>query len=450
MRAAVANHHAPRLKDAGLIVGAAILCLAVGKLLPGLLGGLKPSRVVLVPAALVFLLVVGWLSVVRPRAAFVLAFALLGIVRVQPAPVDAVFAILIATTFAIGGARPRIPAFVGIPLTAFALLTLLSMVNATDISRAIQFEFITIYMIGLAVWLTWAFSRESWVHVAMKTYIIVAAVSGALGPIALYLPVPEKSLLTFGGDRAQALFKDANVYSAFLIPAAIILLEELTSRRFLGWRTRTVALAFALTSIGVVVAFSRAGWLDYSLAVATLLFVQASRQGGIKRAFKSVGVLLVCGALGLAVLSASGSLKFLQERSHLQSYDTERFSNQTGAFDSMTHHVFGYGPGQAEVKLPISTHSIYVRAAFEQGLLGVTMLVLVLAGTLVCAVILARRRLDVQGVGTAALLAIWLGQMANSFFIDTLHWRHIWIVAGLIWCGYAMLTSDRSQRSTPA
>ena len=36
----------------------------------------------------------------------------------------------------------------------------------------------------------------------------------------------------------------------------------------------------------------------------------------------------------------------------------------------MTHHIFGYGPGQADVLLPLSTHSSFIRAAFEQGLLG--------------------------------------------------------------------------------
>ena len=36
----------------------------------------------------------------------------------------------------------------------------------------------------------------------------------------------------------------------------------------------------------------------------------------------------------------------------------------------------------------------------------------------------------------AALLAAWCGLLANSAFIDTLHWRHLWIVAGLIYLFY--------------
>jgi hypothetical protein len=36
-------------------------------------------------------------------------------------------------------------------------------------------------------------------------------------------------------------------------------------------------------------------------------------------------------------------------------------------------------------------------------------------------------------IGSAALLAAWCGVLANSFFIDTVHWRHLWLLAGLIW-----------------
>ena len=91
-------------------------------------------------------------------------------------------------------------------------------------------------MLALAVWLSWAFANESWAHVAMKTYLVVAIISGALGPIALYLPLPAQHLFIYFGSRAEGLFKDPNVYAAFLVPAAIILLEEVTAPRLLAWR----------------------------------------------------------------------------------------------------------------------------------------------------------------------------------------------------------------------
>ena len=51
---------------------------------------------------------------------------------------------------------------------------------------------------------------------------------------------------------------------------------------------------------------------------------------------------------------------------------------------------------------------------------------------------------DTYGIGSAALLAAWCGLLANSVFIDTLHWRHLWLVAGLIWA--AQVSSSAGTR----
>jgi hypothetical protein len=50
------------------------------------------------------------------------------------------------------------------------------------------------------------------------------------------------------------------------------------------------------------------------------------------------------------------------------------------------------------------------------------------------------------GIGSAALLAAWTGLLVNSFVIDTLHWRHLWVLAALIWAG-AMAGVARSKTS---
>jgi hypothetical protein len=422
-----------------------LLCLVLGMVFARL-DTLSPAKVAVLPFALLFLLAAGWLSFVRPLVAFGAAFVLLGVVDVQPAPVDALFALLIATTVAAVRTRPLIPAFVGVPLAAFVLLTILSITNAVDLKRAVSFEGITLYMVILAVWLSWAFARRDWLRVGMKMYVVAAAISGALGPLGLYAHLSSR--LVFDNYRAMGLFKDPNVYGAFLVPAAILLLDEISQPRILGWRRRTNIALFAITSLGVVVSYSRAAWLDYVIALVVLVFVQSSRRGGLKRAARSVGVLVACALAGYAVLAATGTIWFLLERTHLQSYDQQRFSNQDFALGDTFHHLFGYGPGQTEVLLPLSTHSTFVRAAFEQGFLGFATLLLVLVGTFVCAVRLARRTVEVNGVGTGALLAIWVGQVVNSFFIDTLHWRHLWIWAALIWCSYTLMTRERSGSRT--
>lgn len=450
MKALAAGRRALRLDHAGFALAGLVVSLLLAKALPAQLEAMSPTKLVAVPVALVFLVVVGWLSITRAATVLALGFVLLLAVRVEPAPSDAVFAILIVATYLLRRPKPQVPPFVAIPLAGFVLVTLLSLINARDLHRAIKFEFITLYMIVLAVWLTWVFTSRAWTTIAIRSYLWAAIVSGALGPLALYAPLPGKQTFLYFGQRAEGLFKDPNVYSAFLVPAALILLEEINSPRLLPWPRKRVIAAFGVVSIGIVVAYSRAAWLDYVVGITALVAVQASRAGGLRRAVRSVGLLVVAGAAGLAVLILSGSFSFFQQRSHLQTYDQQRFANQHSALADMTHHVFGYGPGQVEVILPIATHSYFARAAFEQGLLGVATLSLVLAGTVACAFTLARRATEVNGVGTAAVLGIWLGQSVNSLFIDTVHWRHLWIFAGLVWSGYAGLNLAAAPTPVPA
>ena len=57
----------------------------------------------------------------------------------------------------------------------------------------------------------------------------------------------------------------------------------------------------------------------------------------------------------------------------------------------------------------------------------------------------AARGSDTYGIGSGALLAAWCGILANSFVVDTLHWRHLWVVAALIWIAAAQQRERQSR-----
>jgi hypothetical protein len=80
--------------------------------------------------------------------------------------------------------------------------------------------------------------------------------------------------------------------------------------------------------------------------------------------------------------------------------------------------------------------------------LGFVLLAALLFGTL----LLAMRNVVVGsstfGISAAGLLAVWCGMLANSFFVDTLHWRHLWIVAGLIWAGALLPPGGRDAQAS--
>ena len=163
--------------------------------------------------------------------------------------------------------------------------------------------------------------------------------------------------------------------------------------------------------------------------------VLALRRGGARRALALLTVAVVAVSIAGAIVLATGSIDFLAERAQSQSYDTERFSGQRAGLRPAQRYPFGAGPGQFESVAGISAHSTYARALGEQGFPGPVVVLALLALTLRFAMRNAARGRSTYGIGSATLLAAWCGLLASSAFVDTLHWRHLWLVAALIWTG---------------
>ena len=164
-----------------------------------------------------------------------------------------------------------------------------------------------------------------------------------------------------------------------------------------------------------------------------MVVVFSFRRGAGRQAARTVALVLVaCVALG-AVVSFTGSLSFLEQRAKVQSYDNGRFGAQSESIKWAERHPFGIGPGQFERYAHISAHSMYARALAEEGFPGLVALLVLLLATLAWAGRNAVLGRDTYGIGSAALLGAWCGILANSAFVDTLHWRHLWVVAALIW-----------------
>jgi O-antigen ligase len=377
------------------------------------------------------------LALARYEAAVALGFLLLGVVRVEPAPSDGVFAIVMAVGLVTGRFDIR-----RVPLTAFALvgaliaLNLISAVEALDPAVAGRYFAITLYLGVFSIWFTGYLRTERRARLVVVTYVVGAVLVTVPSILALFVPVPGgELLLTVDGLRAQGLFKDPNVFGPFLIPPALFLLEELMRPRLLRFRSSTKTLMFMVLVLGVLFSYSRAAWANLVIAVAVMLVVMALRRGGGRRAALILALITFAATAAVATIAVTGSLDFLQERASFQSYDVERFGAQRTGVELAERYPFGIGPGQFDVVSRVSTHSLYVRVLAEQGVLGLfTVLALVLV-TLVLAVRNAVLGRDTYGIGSAALLGIWVGLVVNSFVVDTLHWRHLWVVAAMVWAG---------------
>jgi O-antigen ligase len=125
----------------------------------------------------------------------------------------------------------------------------------------------------------------------------------------------------------------------------------------------------------------------------------------------------------------------------LQAYDHRRFDSQRTALAIAMNEPLGIGPGQAETVLVTASigrlrvrapHSVYVRTLLEHGWIGLVGLVGFLSAALVRAWRVARSG-GLHARDGSLVAAALIGALVNGFFIDTLHWRHLWLLAALPW-----------------
>jgi O-antigen ligase len=426
-------------------VPAAVLVAGAGALLALFLAlGLALGRNPLpLPIVLGFALGLGTalaLALARFDAAVVLGVLLLAVVRIEPAPSDLIFAVVIAVAFAAGSFDlERVPISVVTLVGAFLALNLLSATVAVDSARAAEFFAITFYLGIFTLWLTSYVCSVRRARLVLLAYLAGATASAAVACAALFVPFPGAAAFV-DGPRAQGLFKDPNVFGPFLVPAALILMEETVAPRLLRWRLPTKLVVLSILTVGIVFSFSRAAWLNLVVGTFVLLAVLSLRRGGGRKAFTLLTVALVAGAALLGTLAATSSVEFLEQRATVQDYDARRFDAQATGLEIAAEHPIGIGPGQFEAASELSAHSTYVRAIAEQGVLGVLLILGLVLLTLGFAARNALLGRDTYGIGSAALLAAWCGLVANSAFVDTLHWRHLWLVAALVWAGTALRT----------
>ena len=386
------------------------------------------------------------LTVANYDLAVAVGFLLMAVVRIEPAPPDGAFAVIMAVAAATGrfhlGRCPRL--VIGL-LGALIAINLLSMMDAIDTAAAFRFFGITLYLAVFSLWLTGYVDSPRRARLIVRVWLFVGVLSALAGIAAFLLPIPGKEILLGDGvTRARALFKDPNVYGPFLVPIAVILLEQWLNPRLLRLRGLTTIALFAILAMGILFSFSRAAWGNFAIATIVMLAVASMRRRGGRRAFQIMLALLLVGATVGFVVSVTGSVAFVDQRAKVQAYDTDRFGAQRFGYELGWSHPVGVGPGQFIFHHPVQAHSTYVRVLAEQGFGGVLTWIGLVLTTLVLALRNAVRGRDTYGIGSAALLGAWCGLVFNSAVVDTLHWRHLWVVAALIWAG-AMVDQVKPQ-----
>jgi O-antigen ligase len=435
---------APSLRRALRLLAAGLVLLPLSAGLAYALAGLN------VPFALALaggigLIALLFLTIRHYELTIALGLLLMGVVRFEPAPPDIVFSLVMLVAAITGRFHiSRAPVVLRWVIATLLAINLLSVIDAVSVTEATRFLLITVYLAIFAVWLTAYVDRPSRARLVVVTWLAIGVLSAVLSVLALYMPLPGREVIlgnVDNGERASGFFKDPNVFGPFLVPIALILLEQrLVPKipRLLNLRAATSWLALLALTLGVLFSYSRAAWANFAIGVVIMLAALSLRRRGASRALRALVLLVFVAGVTVLVLSATGSIGFFEHRAQVQGYDTQRFSAQSFGLQLGWTHPVGIGPGQFVHYSPtIATHSTFVRVFAEQGFLGLAVLIALLLSTLVLALRNVVVGADTWGIGSTALLGAWCGVIFNSVVVDTLHWRHLWVLLALIWAAAA-------------
>jgi O-antigen ligase len=362
----------------------------------------------------------------------VMSFALSSIVFIEPAPFDLLIILLAALLIV---TRPIAYKSFQKPavwlLMVFLLINLGTVLAATDVPHALRYLMITTFVVvvflALIGYVNVAEAPERTATIILQAWSITALITSLLGSLAYFGVGALDILLRFG--RIQGLFKDPNVFGPFLIPPMLYLLALL----LIGAKfTPSIMMSVLILMLGILLSFSRAAWINAVLATVLMIAMMwlARRRLPLRISFnRLIPLVALLFGFALLILAQPATKSFLEERSQLQAYDTDRFATQAEALDSFVNHPLGIGPGEVELAFDYATHSSYARTAAEYGILGLIVMFFLLILTLIRVWRMAYAGSLLHIIALSALL----GLLVNSGVVDTIHWRHFWVVLAFCW-----------------
>jgi len=388
------------------------------------------------------LLIVLYVTVLASSVAFI-----------EPSPHDALIGVLAIICLIAGVRFERALVVPLLLLLVWNVAGMMSLLNVSAEEKAIQYTGTSIYLAIAALIFACLFARNTMPRLAtMRAAYVLTAVMVALAGISGYFSLfPGAHDLFATNDRALGAFKDPNVFGPFMIWPALVVFERMLARRI---RLTDVLIAGILL-LGLLLSFSRGAWFHFAvsaLVLAALTFLTAPSPSARMRVFSLTALCVVTlVALVMFLLSFSAIQQMFQERAHLiNSYDVGpggRFRLQELAVAALLKFPDGMGPFEFARLYGNQQHNVYLQAFLVYGWIGGASYILMVLSTLLV------------GLHTAWIATPWrpylitafaafVGEVGEGFIVDTDHWRHFFLLLGIIWGLFAATTNYRHQTTS--
>jgi O-Antigen ligase len=397
-------------------------------------------------------------SVERMRGALLWLTGFAGaIVFMEPSPYE-VASLLTIIVFALTGLALR-PALM--PLIVMLLLYntgfSLAVIQVIDQPKALTWVAVSWYLSATAIFFAAMLGTNTAERLSllMRGSIAAAAVSSVIAVLSYFRLLGPISDLFLMYGRAHAAFNDPNVLGAFLILPAMLALQRVLSGRFAD-ATRA-SLLLGLIAIAVLLTFSRAAWGQFALTAALVLFftfvTSRSPNERMRIVLITIAGLVVMVLVLMALLSTERVADLFKERASLdQSYDVGplgRFGRYALGAELALDRPFGIGPLQFHKSFIEDPHNTYLNAFLSGGWLSGFVYLTMVTTT----VLLGFRHLFLRTPWQATYIAVYcafIGTVVESAIIDSDHWRHYFLLLGVIWGLMAVSRSARRVSLAPA
>jgi hypothetical protein len=272
--------------------------------------------------------------------------------------------------------------------------------------------------------------------VLRRGYILAALIATVAGYIGFFHLMPGADIF-LDNERVSGTFKDPNVYGPFLVfPVLMLMIGFLTHRV-----TMVGLLVAAFLSGGLFLSFSRGAWIHFgvSAAIATALCYVTASSTRMRARIVAFGLLTTLAiAVLLIALMSIGSVHdmFLERAKAIQPYDVGsggRFSLQQLALTAILEHPNGMGPyGFSNATFGGQQHNVYMQAFLVYGWLGGAVYLTIVLLTFMIGLRCVLLPTPWQPYLIAAY-ATYIGEIGEGIVIDTDHWRHFFLLVGLVW-----------------
>jgi O-antigen ligase len=363
-----------------------------------------------------------------------LMMATSSLVLVEPAPCDLLFVVfaplyLLTGYFAlIRSVNPLI--YFGLGL--FVAMNIVSMVMAHEPLVSARYWGITIYLVLFWLMIVALMARfgPRLYRVINDGFQVAAVVTSTVGILAGLKLIPnwQVFMLDAADERIRGTFKDANVLGPYLVAAiAMIVADILVAKRIKLWQIACLTLY----GLAILLTFSRGAYLAAVVTMAALLgsfwLIGKYRPGVDWLLFRLLPVGLAFAIVGVVILARVNLTDYFVNRFAYQSYDDERFENQQHILRTVGQMPIGIGPGSWNLHHYLhDVHSLFLRTWVEHGHLGLMGLLCFLGAWF----FQSWRAVCHDGPNQSIYIvcfAVVLGVMSNSFSIDTVHWRHLFL-----------------------